>query len=110
MLRTGASSAIPLENSLGESASSRFYSHTPLTRISSFRSSLVSVASAAFDSYIGFILWAVVYIKLNRGNLWHNRTLLGKAETALNYFLIPAGLFLLGPGVRTTDRCSKRRA
>ncbi len=64
-----------------------------------FFGDFLSLCSALFDSYIGFILWAAAYWKLNQGNLWVNRSLLGKAESLFNLLLVPFGLFMLGPGL-----------
>ncbi|KAJ5385541.1 hypothetical protein N7517_003452 [Penicillium concentricum] len=57
----------------------------------------LSLLSAAFDSFFGFIYFAVAYWQLNRGSLFKG---LGKtALTLLNVFIMIVGLFLLGPGL-----------
>ncbi|KAJ5961301.1 uncharacterized protein N7479_008451 [Penicillium vulpinum] len=57
----------------------------------------LSLLSAAFDSFFGFIYFAVAYWQLNRGSLFNG---LGKtAMTLLNVLIMMVGLFLLGPGL-----------
>ncbi|CAI7608133.1 unnamed protein product [Penicillium glandicola] len=57
----------------------------------------LSLLSAAFDSFFGFIYFSVAYWQLNRGSLFKG---LGKtALTVLNIFIMLVGLFLLGPGL-----------
>ncbi|KAJ5278714.1 hypothetical protein N7478_004086 [Penicillium angulare] len=57
----------------------------------------LSLLGAAFDSFFGFIFFAVAYWQLNRGSLFNG---LGKtAMTLLNVFILVVGLFLLGPGL-----------
>ncbi|KAJ5294870.1 hypothetical protein N7508_009691 [Penicillium antarcticum] len=56
----------------------------------------LSLLSAAFDSFFGFIYFAIAYWQLNRGSLFAG---LGKtALTVLNVFIFCVGLFILGPG------------
>jgi hypothetical protein len=57
----------------------------------------LSLLSAAFDSFFGFIYFAVAYWQLNRGSLFENRR--QTAMTVLNAFIMVVGLFLLGPGL-----------
>lgn len=57
----------------------------------------LSLLSAAFDSFFGFIYFAVAYWQLNRGSLSKNRG--QTAMTVLNAFIMVVGLFLLGPGL-----------
>lgn len=52
---------------------------------------------AAFDSFFGFIFWAVAYWHLNRGNLWSSP--LKIATSLLNIVIFTFGLFMLGPGL-----------
>ncbi|CAG8893659.1 unnamed protein product [Penicillium egyptiacum] len=57
----------------------------------------LSLLSAAFDSFFGFIYFALAYWQLNRGSLFKN---LGQtAMTLLNIIIMIVGLFLLGPGL-----------
>src|SRR6201996_7994909 len=57
----------------------------------------LSLLSAAFDSFFGFIYFAVAYWQLYRGQLFSG---LGRtAETLLYVFIFAVGLFLLGPGL-----------
>ncbi|CAI7573212.1 unnamed protein product [Penicillium discolor] len=57
----------------------------------------LSLLSAAFDSFFGFIYFAIAYWQLNRGSLFSG---LGRtALTMLNIFILAVGLFLLGPGL-----------
>ncbi|KGO75604.1 Amino acid transporter, transmembrane [Penicillium italicum] len=57
----------------------------------------LSLLSAAFDSFFGFIYFAIAYWQLNRGSLFNG---LGRtALTVLNIFIMAVGLFLLGPGM-----------
>jgi hypothetical protein len=56
----------------------------------------LSLLSAAFDSFFGFIYFAIAYWQLNRGSLFAG---LGKSTlTVLNVFIFGVGLFILGPG------------
>ncbi|KAJ5515097.1 hypothetical protein N7463_004649 [Penicillium fimorum] len=57
----------------------------------------LSLLSAAFDSFFGFIYFAVAYWQLNRGSLFNG---LGRtALTLLNVLIMIVGLFMLGPGL-----------
>lgn len=57
----------------------------------------LSLLSAAFDSFFGFIYFAIAYWQLNRGSLFSG---LGKSiNTAFNIFIFAVGLFVLGPGL-----------
>ncbi|KAJ5636805.1 uncharacterized protein N7484_010118 [Penicillium longicatenatum] len=57
----------------------------------------LSLLGAAFDSFFGFIFFAVAYWQLNRGRLFAG---LGKTiMTLINAFILCVGLFLLGPGL-----------
>ena len=57
----------------------------------------LSLLSAAFDSFFGFIYFAVAYWQLNRGRLFAG--LGSTAMTLLNIFIFVVGLFMLGPGL-----------
>ncbi|KAJ5767336.1 uncharacterized protein N7511_004952 [Penicillium nucicola] len=57
----------------------------------------LSLLSAAFDSFFGFIYFAIAYWQLNRGSLFAG---LGRTTlTLLNVFIFAVGLFILGPGL-----------
>lgn len=57
----------------------------------------LSLLSAAFDSFFGFIYFAVAYWHLNRGKLFAG---LGRTTmTLINVFIMLVGLFMLGPGL-----------
>lgn len=57
----------------------------------------LSLLSAAFDSFFGFIYFAIAYWQLNRGKLF---TGLGRMTmTLINVFVMIVGLFMLGPGL-----------
>ncbi|KAJ5656994.1 hypothetical protein N7507_008944 [Penicillium longicatenatum] len=57
----------------------------------------LSLLGAAFDSFFGFIFFAVAYWQLNRGRLFAG---LGNTiMTLINVFILCVGLFLLGPGL-----------
>ncbi|KAJ5945138.1 hypothetical protein N7516_005306 [Penicillium verrucosum] len=78
---------------LGKSRHS--HSHTVLGW--SVMGDFLSLLSAAFDSFFGFIYFAIAYWQLNRGSLFSGpgRT----ALTVLNVLILAVGLFLLGPGL-----------
>jgi hypothetical protein len=60
----------------------------------------LSIMSAAFDSFFGFIFWAVAYWRMNRSSLWDGA---GKSVlTVLNFVILLLGLFMLGPGLYTS--------
>ncbi|KDN52260.1 hypothetical protein K437DRAFT_221056 [Tilletiaria anomala UBC 951] len=67
-----------------------------------FFGSLISLMSALFDSFIGFIFWTFAYLEIKRGQLWKGQPLLRKAETLFNCALVPVGIFMLGPGTYTS--------
>ncbi|KAJ5110905.1 hypothetical protein N7532_001440 [Penicillium argentinense] len=57
----------------------------------------LSLLSAAFDSFFGFIFFAVAYWQLNKGKLFSG---FGKTVMSLvNVFILLCGLFILGPGL-----------
>jgi len=57
----------------------------------------LSLLGAAFDSFFGFIYFAIAYWQLYKGNLWGSpfRILM----TVIHIFVMITGLFLLGPGL-----------
>ncbi|KAJ5921699.1 hypothetical protein N7454_009173 [Penicillium verhagenii] len=57
----------------------------------------LSLLGAAFDSFFGFIFFAVAYWQLNRGKLFAGLT--QTIMTLVNVFILIVGLFLLGPGL-----------
>lgn len=57
----------------------------------------LSLLSAAFDSFFGFIYFAVAYWQLNRGRLFAGMK--QTTMTLINIFILLVGLFLLGPGL-----------
>lgn len=64
-----------------------------------FFGSLLSLMSALFDCYFGYIFWAFAFFELYRGELWVNQSWKRKAETSFQFVLLAAGLFILGPGL-----------
>lgn len=60
----------------------------------------LSIMSAAFDSFFGFIFWAVAYYRLNKGQLF--KGVLRSTLTVINLIIFLLGLFLLGPGMYTS--------
>lgn len=57
----------------------------------------LSLLGAAFDSFFGFIFYALAYWHLNRGKYFNG---LGKTTATIAHIIIMAcGLFLLGPGL-----------
>ncbi|KAJ5654633.1 hypothetical protein N7490_001636 [Penicillium lividum] len=57
----------------------------------------LSLLGAAFDSFFGFIFFAVAYWQLNRGRLFAG--IKQTTMTLINVFVMAVGLFLLGPGL-----------
>ncbi|KIW64568.1 hypothetical protein PV04_09493 [Phialophora macrospora] len=57
----------------------------------------LSLLGAAFDSFFGFIFFAVAYYHLYRGSLWNG--LYRSIMTVIHMFVMLVGLFLLGPGL-----------
>lgn len=57
----------------------------------------LSLLGAAFDSFFGFIFFAVAYYQLYKGKLWVSayRSIM----TVTHVFILLCGLFLLGPGL-----------
>jgi hypothetical protein len=60
----------------------------------------LSIMSATFDSFYGFIFWAMAYYHLNRGRVWSSP--LKSAESVANIVIMALGLFMLGPGLYTS--------
>ncbi len=57
----------------------------------------LSLLGAAFDSFFGFIFFAVAYWHLYRGKLFHG---FGRSiMTVIHVLVMASGLFLLGPGL-----------
>lgn len=57
----------------------------------------LSLLSAAFDSFFGFIFFAIAYWTLYRGSLFNG---MGRAAmTVTHAFIMVVGLFILGPGL-----------
>ncbi|KAE8444803.1 hypothetical protein EG329_014263 [Mollisiaceae sp. DMI_Dod_QoI] len=57
----------------------------------------LSLLGAAFDSFFGFIFFAVAYWQLYQGRLWNG---VGRSiMTVIHVFVMCCGLFLLGPGL-----------
>lgn len=57
----------------------------------------LSLLGAAFDSFFGFIFFAVAYYHMYKGKLFAN---VGRSiMTAIHVFVMLCGLFLLGPGL-----------
>lgn len=57
----------------------------------------LSLLGAAFDSFFGFIFFAVAYYHLYRGQLWNGAV--RSTMTVLHIAFLLVGLFLLGPGL-----------
>ncbi|KAL7420679.1 hypothetical protein Q5752_004630 [Cryptotrichosporon argae] len=60
----------------------------------------LSIMSAAFDSFFGFIFWAVAYFHINRGKLFARP--IRTAFTVANIVIFCFGFFMLGPGLYTS--------
>ncbi|KAB8257703.1 transmembrane amino acid transporter protein-domain-containing protein [Aspergillus pseudonomiae] len=67
-----------------------------------FFSDLLSIMSALFDSFFGFIFWGVAYLRMRREDygpdFYKNRGFRGWIGMIVNVGLIFVGLFFLGPG------------
>ncbi|KAF2669066.1 putative amino acid transporter [Microthyrium microscopicum] len=57
----------------------------------------LSLLGAAFDSFFGFIYFAVAYWHLHRGNLFNGAA--RSIMSVVHMFVLAVGLFLLGPGL-----------
>ncbi|GAC99099.1 amino acid transporter [Pseudozyma hubeiensis SY62] len=64
-----------------------------------FFSTLLSLMSALFDCYFGYIFWAFAFFELHRGQLWRGQSWIRRTETAFQFVLIATGLMVLGPGL-----------
>jgi ABC-type phosphate/phosphonate transport system permease subunit len=60
----------------------------------------LSIMSAAFDSFFGFIFWAVAYYRMNKGHLFDGPVRI--TLTVINIIIFALGLFLVGPGMYTS--------
>ena len=71
-----------------------------------FFSDLLSLMSALFDSFFGFIFWGMAYIRMRRvdgGISWlHEQSLWGYMMLGLNVFIISIGAFFLSAGTYTS--------
>ncbi|PGH12188.1 hypothetical protein AJ80_06808 [Polytolypa hystricis UAMH7299] len=67
-----------------------------------FFSDLLSIMSALFDSFFGFVFWGVAYLRMRREDygpgFYRNRGWRGYAGLLLNTVIIVIGLFFLVPG------------
>lgn len=59
--------------------------------------SFLSIMSSAFDSFFGFIFWAVAFWHINEGRLFANAKM--TTLTVINIIIFFLGLFILGPGL-----------
>lgn len=66
------------------------------------RTTVLSLMSALFDSFFGFIFWGVAYFRMRKVDgslaLMKQRGIWGYAEAALNVLIILTGILFLGPG------------
>lgn len=60
----------------------------------------LSIMSAGFDSFFGFIFWAVAYYHLNKHRLFKGVKM--TLFTILNIIILAFGFFMLGPGLYTS--------
>ena len=60
----------------------------------------LSIMSAAFDSFFGFIFWALAYYHLNRGRFFS--TPFKSAQSIAMIIIMALGFFMLGPGMYTS--------
>lgn len=66
----------------------------------------LSIMSAAFDSFFGFIFWGIAYFHLNRGKLFSSVT--KTIFTIFNLVIFLFGWFMLGPGMYTSIEAIKQ--
>ena len=75
-----------------------------------FFSDLLSIMSALFDSFFGFIFWGVAYLRMRREDygpdFYKNRGIRGWVGLIVNVGLIFVGLFFLGPGTYVSSTFS----
>ncbi|KAI7773170.1 hypothetical protein LA080_011725 [Diaporthe eres] len=73
-----------------------------ISQIIPFFSDLLSLMSALFDSFFGFIFWGVAYFRMRKVDgslaLMKQRGIWGYAEAGLNILIILTGILFLGPG------------
>lgn len=62
-----------------------------------FLQDFLSLLGAAFDSFFGFIFFAVAYWQMHRVNLFGGAW--RSVKTVFHVFVMLCGLFLLGPGL-----------
>lgn len=60
----------------------------------------LSIMSATFDSFYGFIFWATAYYHLNHGRFWSSPW--KSAQSVANIIIMALGFFMLGPGLYTS--------
>ena len=60
----------------------------------------LGIMSAAFDSFFGFIFWAVAYYHINKNELFAGWKM--SIMTIINVVIFILGLFMLGPGLYTS--------
>ena len=60
----------------------------------------LGIMSAAFDSFFGFIFWAVAYYHINKNKLFAGWKM--TIMTMINVVIFILGLFMLGPGLYTS--------
>lgn len=72
-----------------------------------FFSDLLSIMSALFDSFFGFIFWGTAYIRMRSEDygprFFMVRGIRGWLGFIFNVFLIVVGFFFLGPGTYVSD-------
>lgn len=73
-----------------------------------FFSVLLSLMSALFDGFFGFIYWAVAYREIYKGKLWKGQNATRKFETCFNVFIFISGFMIFGPGVYTSVEAIKQ--
>jgi uncharacterized membrane protein YphA (DoxX/SURF4 family) len=60
----------------------------------------LSIMSAAFDSFFGFIFWAFAYYHIHKTHLFQGPG--NTVMTFINILILALGLFMLGPGLYTS--------
>ena len=60
----------------------------------------LSIMSSTFDSFFGFIFWAVAYYHINRDHLWAGPKM--TVLTVINVLIFCFGMCMLGPGLYTS--------
>ncbi|PSR87119.1 amino acid transporter [Coniella lustricola] len=73
-----------------------------ISQVIPFFSDLLSLMSALFDSFFGFIFWGVAYFRMRKADggwaFIKSQGFWGYAEAALNVLIILIGIFFVGPG------------